>query len=36
MEIQEITPQEYRVKVINSIKNSHKDLRQESKGATFA
>lgn len=36
LKVDEITPQEYNVAVINNIKNTHKDLRQASKGITFA
>lgn len=36
MNIEEISNQEYKVTVINSIKQLHPELRQESKGATFA
>ena len=36
MKIEEITVQEYNVHQINSIKSKYPDLRQESKGVTFA
>lgn len=36
MKIEEISNQEYKVKVINSIKKKHPDLRQASKPVTFA
>lgn len=36
MKIEEISNQEYKVKVINSIKKKHPDLRQLSKPITFA
>ena len=36
MKIEEISKTKAEVEIINSIKNSHKDLRQRSKGCTFA
>ena len=36
MKIEEISKAKAEVEIINSIKNSHKDLRQRSKGCTFA
>lgn len=36
MQIQEISVQEYNVHQINSIKSKYPNLRQESKGITFA
>lgn len=36
MLIEEISRQQAEVEIINSIKDKHKDLRQRSKGATFA
>lgn len=36
MQVQEITNQEYKVGIINSIKHKYPALRQESKGCTFA
>lgn len=36
MNIEEISNQEYKVTVINSIKQKYPELRQESKGCTFA
>lgn len=34
--IEEVSPKQAEVEIINSIKHSHKDLRQRSKGCTFA
>ena len=36
MKIEEIAKNRAEVEIINGIKNSHKDLRQRSKGCTFA
>ena len=36
MKIEEISKEKAEVEIINSIKKTHKDLRQRSKGATFA
>lgn len=36
MKIREISQQEYHIGIINSIKQKHKNLRQDSKSATFA
>ena len=36
MQIEEVSNQEYKVHVINSIKKKHPDLRQASKAVTFA